>query len=389
MTVLAVCADVHVGNHTILGGPSVNGLNERCRRIIAVLRKAAETAAECGATFVIAGDLFDTPKPSPQMVRAVMDAISVPRAARATHGWWTIVLVGNHDRVTDAPGDHACAPLGALPNVRVVDSVESIDGVLYIPPPPRGTPGIQWFRDALEKHSLTPDERTAIEAKPGVIVAHFGIHDEATATFKVSPAALNQHEALAYMSEYNYSRMLSGDWHERRVWRGQFINRQDWGRLRPPRGGAPDIMGIHKPFENRIDQIGALVPTGWDNPGEEYGFLTIVDTTDPTLGSVGGHTFKVVGPRFVDATSPFEAAKARDGGHYVRLHGPRGMQAPEGVLFVEDSIKAARSVADIKKSTASSFDDAVSLAVDEMIKAPLRDEVLAMAMNALQQSGSL
>jgi hypothetical protein len=337
---LAIVADVHVHNPPLLGGLSVNGLNERCRKTISVLAAAARFARESSATLVIAGDLFDTVKPSPQMLYAVMAVLENP----------TWVMPGNHDRVTDAPMDHACAPLAKVPGVVVIDQPMAIGGVVFVPPAPRGTPASEWLAESLE--SCCPDEG-------GVLVAHFGIAHAKAPSNRVSPSSLDIGDAFRLMSAHGIRRMFSGDWHE---------------RYHEARDGMT------------VTQIGALVPTGWDNPGRDFGYLSLYDTETDLVT-----TRKFGGPRFFETSDPLEAAelvRAGKGNAYVKLRAPRGTAVPDGVLFVEDSVKSERSADEVKTETATSVEYAFDLAVAEMIAEPLREEVLAYAKSAWAQGGN-
>src|SRR5262249_42718929 len=71
---------------------------------------AAKIAKEeaCGS-LVVLGDLFDTTKPLPQIMSEIQKVLSCR----------TIILEGNHDQVSAAPGDHALGPLS--PVAEIVD----------------------------------------------------------------------------------------------------------------------------------------------------------------------------------------------------------------------------------------------------------------------------
>lgn len=239
-------ADVHVGNHTLQGGASVCGINDRCQDHLRALAQAVELAKAENATLVICGDLFDVAKPTPQVVAAVMNVLA--------RGGDIIVLVGNHDRVTDASGDHACAPLTFLGNVSVVDepTKRSVGGVniAFLPPPPRGTKMKDWAT-----------ANSDILYKTHIIVAHCGIITEKTPPFLTgSEGALTIAQANTLLSKcLPGARMYVGDWHTRMT------------------SGA-------------VEQIGALCPTGWDNATEYeghtyYGWISCAEV-DPKSDKV-------------------------------------------------------------------------------------------------------
>jgi hypothetical protein len=98
-------------------------------------------------------------------------------------------------------------------------------------------PPSEWVPAALA--TLRPD----IEYHSGIhhliIGSHFGLSDSDTPDF-LSRGALPVDTAFALCSEYNACAWLSGDWHSRKVWE---------------RGGVT------------VAQVGALCPTGFDNPG--------------------------------------------------------------------------------------------------------------------------
>lgn len=338
---IATVADIHAGNHAIMGGPAVNGLNERCRKVVAVLAAAAKFAKSKGARLVIEGDVFDTARPSPQLVRAVMDAISSTD---------TDVIPGNHDRVTDAPGDHALAPLGRMLNVCVYDTPtfggRTGNDAFFCPPAPRGTNAAEWFAGVLPN---CPGGR-------GIIHGHFGIAYAGADIHRINIACLPQDVVFSLMRERGYIRGFFGDWHERKVFR---------------RDGLV------------IEQIGALVPTGWDNPGPDFGYLTLYDTE---AGTSTVHKFG--GPRFYNVTSVEEAAELKAKGAYVKLSAPRGTVAPEGVMMIEEVIKNERTPDEVRAQTAGSLDEALVQATTELVQPHLRDAVLARSRAALSAAGS-
>ena len=337
---IAAVADIHAGNHAIMGGPAVNGLNERCRKVVAVLAAAAKFAKSKGARLVIEGDVFDTARPSPQLVRAVMDALAVVE---------TDVIPGNHDRVTDAPGDHALAPLGRMSNVRVYDEPALVGpGVneFFCPPAPRGTNAAEWFAEVLP---VNPFGR-------GLIHGHFGIVHAGADIHRINIGCLPQDVVFTLMRERGYVRGFFGDWHERKVFkRGDLV----------------------------IEQVGALVPTGWDNPGPDFGYLTLYDTE---AGTSTVHKFG--GPRFYNVASVEEAAELKAKGAYVKLSAPRGTVAPEGVMMIEEVIKNERTPDEVRAQTAGSLDEALVQATTELVQPHLRDAVLARSRAALSAAGS-
>jgi len=338
---IATIADVHVGNHAKLGGRYTAGINERCAAILAVLKAAAELAKSAGATLVIAGDLLDKANASPQLIRAVMDALGDTSVN---------VIPGNHDRVTDIPGDHALAPLGALPNVTVYDVATVTNGVLYTPPAPRGESSVEYLDSLLSQagHGLVH-----------TVVAHFGLPEGHEHPAMRGPATLAVKDAKRLCLKYGVKRLLSGDWHAHKIW-------------------AAD--GVH------IEQIGALVPTGWNNPGTAYGKVAIWDLPK---GSVARHILP--GPRFLTTDDPTVAKKfLAFEGVFVKLTASKvaaaAMEADPN-LWVEPKIAVLVRDVDVKGAVAGDREMALRRAADELVPAEVREESLALARAALAAWG--
>lgn len=333
---ITTVADVHAGNHPTKGGKYTAGINERCRSIVDVLKAASDIAREAGAILAIAGDTFEIARPSPQIIRAVIDAIgSTP----------TVIIPGNHDRVTDLPGDHALAPMGALPNVQIFDVPTCLEGVLFIPPAPRGESSVGWLDDALTTmHGVH------------TVIAHFGLPEGHEHPAMRGPATLSVKEAFRLCKKHGAVRLLSGDWHSHKTW---------------------TEAGIH------VEQIGALVPTGWDNPGSGYGNVAVWDTD---TGEVVRHVLP--GPRFYAVSNPKKALKlAGYKDVFVRLTTDRATAAafpphPQVDVSVQAPDKIARAE-DVKVLTANNRAGALSQAADELVPEEFRVEALAMATAAL------
>ena len=264
-------ADVHLHNHRKFGGPFVGGLNERCRDIVAALRKATELSRGSDA-FIVLGDLFDTTKPTPQMITAVMSALLDGHPN-------TLLLVGNHDQVSTYSGDHAMAPLGMLPNVTVVERpgkfIESSCTPLAVVP----------FRPGDAKSWLREDLSSMGDLKGYTVCVHLGVMDGETPHYlKEVHDAIHVDLLLELQEEFGFASVIAGNWHHHQVW----------------------------DFENlKVVQTGALVPTGFDNPGlTGYG----------TVGELCAGKFsrqEVPGPRFVKCSDKSELSKAFESKHKV------------------------------------------------------------------------
>lgn len=231
MTVRAAfVADVHIGNHRRFGGPSAAGINTRCRDVLHALADAVREAERLEAdVFVVLGDLFDTAKPTPQELAAVMKIFE-------ESGLEIDVLLGNHDQSSATPGDNALAPLGFLHDVRVHEVPTVRAGLILVPFQPG--PANEWLPRALDALAPPPG---------GTLCLHLGIADAKTAPFlRGSPDSITVDELQELCARWKIKAVFAGNWHDHRTW------------------SFPDLT---------IHQVGALVPTGFDNPGERYGFL--------------------------------------------------------------------------------------------------------------------
>lgn len=267
---IGVVADCHIGNHQLFRGRTEAGINERCKAALRALKTMYLLAAVKNVDRVyIAGDLFDTSSPSPQIVAAVMDIIAEADEGPGRCRIETVILKGNHDSNSPNPGDHALGPLAHV--ALVVEGVTTLGNTLLLPFQPKPT---EWLRDAFE--SIRPSQGT-------VVISHFGISDAETPSY-MQHGGVSENLLDSLAGEYRLGAWLSGDWHAHK-------------RFYLP--SAPYCQTY---------QIGALVPTGFDNPGgdELYGSLLVLDPSDPA----GTMTRVVVGgPRFF--YSPDEPGMSR------------------------------------------------------------------------------
>ncbi len=248
---IAIVADVHIGNHRLFGGKTDAGVNARCGFTLAGLSRAYEIATEeaCG-TMVIAGDLYDTEAPNPQTIWRVSSIIG-DYADRME----TIIIKGNHDSNSDTPGDHALGPLS--PVATIIEVPTSYAGITFLPFAPNAT---SWVAEA-------------VAANPApLVISHFGISNPSTAEYLLA-SSVQVDTLRSIAAEHGVKLWLSGDWHSHAVYSNSVFT---------------------------AVQIGALVPTGFNNPGvAEYGSVLIVDTTTMQW------TRRIVaGPRFVYARHP-------------------------------------------------------------------------------------
>jgi len=262
-TKIAFVGDVHVGNHKRFGGPRIAGVNRRCDQVLNALNEAAMHAATNSVdAFVILGDLFDAPNPNPQILRRVQDIVETVPA---------IILAGNHDQCSDAPRDNALGPLAAVCDV--VDSPELItigDTDLLLVPYQSGNCR-EWLPEQTAKLLKNSN------SKNKVLCFHAGIIGKGTPEFlKTADAAITAGEVFSICADGGIETAFAGHWHNKKVWDFKSKTCETW---------------------HKIVQAGALVPTGWNNPGLDYGTIFYYRTT-PTPKVT---TERVNGPRFIDA----------------------------------------------------------------------------------------
>lgn len=277
---IAAVADVHLAPHARHGGLLQAGVNSRARMIADVLAEAVRGASEAGAgAFVVCGDLHDVDDPAPQVL-----ALSAAVFANSTVP--VVLLVGNHDQRSTLPGDHCLGPLAAVPGIYVIErptiiplTVEGVDAdLLAIPFEPS---------HAREYIPARIAELSA-RARPGsvrIVAAHVGVSDARTSFFlRDSHEAIPASELLDVMHAHGVAVSVVGNWHDRHLWSSP-----------GPDGTARTVV-----------QCGALVPTGWDNPGGagRYGGVVTVGRGGEVAAT------ELPGPRFFVVRRPPELAAA-------------------------------------------------------------------------------
>lgn len=274
MTRLAIVADVHIGNHSIQGGPVVCSVNERCRSILGVLSHAKNTAHILGCShFIVAGDLFDSWRVPPQVI-ANTQRVFRDETMSVT------VMAGNHDIASSAIGDGVISCLEDSARI-VWNGVNNHDGLSMLP----------WC----DSSSIGAVEALLEEGRPKALVCHAGVLDSGMKEeWKVGAHdAMPVGRLFEAMAKHGTKILFAGHWHEHRVWR------------------QGDMT---------IVQVGALCPTGWDNPStigqpDPYGSLIIWDSNNPTVYQ----RHVIPGPRFISIKYGEPIPKADDGCHlFVR-----------------------------------------------------------------------
>lgn len=266
---LAFVGDLHIANHRQYGGELEVGMNARCRAVLAAVAQAVAHANSQGCTdLVILGDVFDTPKPLPQQLTAL-------RATLCEFQGAVHVIVGNHDRVSSKPGDHGLGPLafegpeGA--QVTVYDTPSRIGdsqcSVLLCPFDER--PVLEWLPAALEL-DVKPSR---LKSWPRLVCGHFGLYQRQQTAEQ--PWLAGAHDAVEVeavaqlLAAHDVKELYVGNYHTWGQWQAHGVT---------------------------LHQVGALVPTGFDNPGWSYGRVETWPSTGPGITVVSG-------PRFVVVTS--------------------------------------------------------------------------------------
>ena len=295
---LAVIADVHLANHRRHGGASVSGINERCRLALASLRRAIDLAVEDGCSaLVVVGDLFDDDWPPPQVIAAAQDEFKQARDARVD----VVVLAGNHDQRSVDTGDHALGPLREVAHVIDEPTVVQLADVDLWCVPYRPGPASEWLPAAVAQIAAVPGDPRLPSDRQRVLVLHAGLVDSETPPYlRAAPDGIGVETVVELTRKHGIETVFAGHWHSRRVWSTS-------GRIALVQKGV-----VEAPF---VAQVGALVPTGHDNPGA-YGYGTVA-----ILDGRGCEIHEVAGPRFMSATSVADeaVASAHKAGHHVFL----------------------------------------------------------------------
>ena len=266
---IAFVADVHIGNHLQFGGELKSGMNGRCRIVVDTLKRAYKTATQnegCEGFYVL-GDLFDTEKPTPQMLAAVQEIFGPDNDDVG-------VIVGNHDQHSYTPKDHALAPL--------TDHVQVFERpVLVIPTagvglwnvPYEPGPAVDWLPGRLKELQRHEDQAPR-QSRPRTraLLIHLGIQDTRTAEYmRGHDDAISADALHILMQRHNIHHTFAGNWHKAQQWS----------------------------FEDgrAIIQCGTLAPVGFRDEGvTAVGQMAVFNTAD---GSV--YTVEIPGPRFVKA----------------------------------------------------------------------------------------
>ena len=255
---LAITADLHLP----AGRAGRPARDDRERLVLGTWREALKLANDAGAdAMVVAGDVFDTPCPAPWQVG------NFAAAARIEAGCPVYLMAGNHD-VEDKwrhalmafpySGESAgIGPMGGAGDVRYIglDRYSLAEGMceaLSVPYEPHSALGGDWLGGKLKFMQL-PSSKRGIPKR--ILISHLGIAaDDSPEYMRHGRDVISVSELLALQRSYGISAAFLGNWH-----------------------GERDFLGDP---EHRAYQIGALCPTGFDNPGPQgaYGRILLYDT---------------------------------------------------------------------------------------------------------------
>jgi hypothetical protein len=336
---------VHVGNHKRFGGATKSSINERAMLALDVLQDAYDRAVELECDgFIVCGDLFHHANPTPQLVAEMMrvlQPLTKPACSREMH---IHLVAGNHELVSAQPGDHALATLAMTEGIHVYEhpttwgwGVGKRGKVHVTMVPYRAGNAEDWLPEVMAEYV-----GDGHDSKRNILALHLGISDDDT-----SPYLRGAHDSIeattlaALCRKHAIDFVFAGNWHDHRRWQ------MAW-----PDGGKENHV-------LKIIQLGALVPTGFNNPGlEGYGTLAIWDNGKVTLEELSG-------PRFVqlDASNADTAWLAEASEHYT--------------MFTEDKVDdGAARVAAREAATAARSADTLQEALGAFVqRMPMEDGV--------------
>jgi hypothetical protein len=168
-------------------------------------------------------------------------------------------------------GDHALGPLRDYATVvtspEVVKMTDGVAPVELLCVPFHPEPASAWFEKTVKHVAKGKSKATRL------LVVHLGVADDETPDWlRTAPDSIHVERLQELADAHGIDGVFAGNWHEHLVWEGD------------------DVA--------TVVQCGALVPTGWDNPGfDAYGRVVVADLADAAL-----HYIAVPGPRFATVT---------------------------------------------------------------------------------------
>ena len=301
-------ADVHLANHKRFGGPVECSLNERCRFGLGVLDAAGNRTHAMGGRYLVSvGDLFDGVRPEPQLIAAVKRLFGP--------GIDLIPMLGNHEFVSRGDNDNSLSPLAfSIEKAGWLNILNSRNGLIEDLP----VFAVPFFPSE-SKGRTTQILRNVVggagqsKASSGAraLAVHLGVSDARTPPWLRNASDSIDVDDLADIARQGgFSFVFAGNWHNHQVW--------------SPGDGAVTVI-----------QIGALVPTGFDNPGlDGYGGLVVWDS------ETGHYTYEEIpGPRFLSLSATEEPPDLSGSPHTVYIS---AKAAPAQIAERTRALEAAR-----------------------------------------------
>lgn len=296
MSIITFVADCHIGNPKTFPGPTHAGINGRGEMLLKALTCVRECAED---SLVVLGDLFDLSNPSPILISRTAAALG----SGGAYGH-NFVLVGNHDMSSTARGHNACAPLRHIRNITVCDDPSSFanPSMLLIPYEPG--PAVEWLPKRI-------NQEVEAHGVPRAVCVHLGISDDHTSEFlQRAEDSIPAAELFRVMRVHGIKHAFAGNWHEHKRW-------QDG--------------------DYSITQVGAMVPTGFNNPGPRYGGYVTWDTDTDEITET-----RLPGPRFAilddTAAKMMSVAYPKEFTAWARGEGYK----PEDTVFLHVNTRPSR-----------------------------------------------
>lgn len=246
-------------------------MNQRCRDTIEALRRAVAAAKRIGVhELFILGDLFDTHRPIPQMVKAVRDALA---------GVNVTILRGNHDARTDREHDDAISVIQSVSSSRICVVSKPTSFLLSEVGGARARAIVVPHRSDRPMRQAVKETVRGSDLGGGLVnflLFHAGLQDDTTPAYLRSDEATVDTDTLAEIMQERegIAAAFCGDWH------------------------TPKDLFVCQD-RRPVVQVGSLVPTDFGETGfDQHGLVTW------DLGSLYPSRTIVPGPRFVKAPSP-------------------------------------------------------------------------------------
>lgn len=283
---LAVTADVHVGNHAAREDPPKAGLNQRCRAALDVFGRSIRVAQQRGAgLYAVAGDLIHQRRPEPAVIAATNRVLE--REAQTIP---TVVIPGNHEMLdaTASEGNTACEPLYAqatVPRDPEWFPLGEWASVLAVPFTSEA-PMADYLEVVLKRYKDDTSGRQKI------LVTHVGVFDEASPHWLRGNDAIRVDSLLEFLGANGFTAAFVGNFHQHQVWKRDGLLVCQVGTLCPAsysdEGVFPNVGGMALYDGKEVDLV--------EIPGPRYVKLDGADSVEELLQRHRGSTFHVRAP---------------------------------------------------------------------------------------------